>query len=324
MVLARQKLQRNLQLLLPALQIGRCSPTPCFPKPVSNITIQGVGDFYDLEKLCVLGHGNHGIVYKVLHKPSSATYALKIVQDDITNSSASHETEILACTDSPFVVKCHGIFEPRAGEKAILMEHMDAGTLDTVLRANGPFHETLIAHIAYQALNGLSYLHACSIVHLDIKPSNLLVSKDMKVKIGDFGVSRIVDSGMTSHDNLGSQGTYAYMSPERLDSQTFGSMYIYAGDVWSLGVTLWELYVGYFPFFPAGKRPSWMEVAMVICFGEFPSFPKQASQEFRSFLKCCLEREPSKRWTVSQLLSHPFVRMQGEPNRLLPFAQISL
>ncbi|OAY34442.1 mitogen-activated protein kinase kinase 7 [Manihot esculenta] len=314
MALVRQKLQRNLHLPLPQLQLGLCTPITCFPEPASNITVQGVADFCDLEKLCVLGHGNHSIVYKVLHRPTSAIYAMKMVREDISSPCLSHETEILACTDSPFVVKCHGIFEPRAGEKAILMEYMDAGTLDTVLRANGPFSETLLAHVAHQALNGLSYLHSCNIVHLDIKPSNLLVSKDMNVKIGDFGVSRIVnDTSSTTYDNLGSQGTYAYMSPERLDSQRFGSGDVCAGDVWSLGVSLWELYVGHFPFFQAGKRPSWMEVVMVICFGEFPCLPKQASREFGNFLECCLEREPSKRWTVSQLLSHPFVCMDREP-----------
>ena len=97
----------------------------------------------------------------------------------------SHEAEILDCIDSPFVVKCHGVFEPRAGEKAILMEYMDAGTLDGIFRANGPFSEASLAHVAYQVLNGLKNLHEHNIVHLDIKPSNLLASEDMKVKIAD-------------------------------------------------------------------------------------------------------------------------------------------
>jgi serine/threonine protein kinase len=191
------------------------------------------------------------------------------------------------------------------------MEYMDAGTLDGIFRANGPFSETSLAHIAYQVLNGLKYLHEHNIVHLDIKPSNLLVSKDMKVKIADFGVSKIVHGivsrAATNYHNM-CEGTHAYMSPERLDSHTFGSGCVYAGDVWSLGVTLLELHVGHFPFFPAGKKPTnWMELVLVICFGESPSFPKEASEEFRSFIKCCLEKEPSKRWTVSQLLSHPYV-----------------
>ncbi|KAL3582711.1 hypothetical protein D5086_017043 [Populus alba] len=115
------------------------------------------------------------------------------------------------------------------------MEYMDAGTLDGIFRANGPFSEASPAHIAYQVLNGLKNLHEHNIVHLDIKPSNLLVSKDMKVKIADFGVSKIVH-----------------------------------GDVWSLGVTLLELHAGHFPFFPAGKKPTnWKELVLVICFGEF-------------------------------------------------------
>lgn len=312
MVHIRQRMQQHLKLdPLPELEIGECAVCPCFPKPMSDTTIQGVGDFLDLEKLCVLGRGNHGSVYKVRHGPKLAIYALKIIHQGTNDAYESHETEILNCIDSPFVVKCLGIFEPRAGEKAILMEYMDAGTLDTILRANGPFSETSLAHIAYQILSGLNYLHEHNIVHLDIKPSNLLVSKDMKVKIADFGVSKFVHGiGTRAATNYHSmcQGTQAYMSPERLDSHAFGSGSVYAGDVWSLGVTLLELYVGHFPFFPADKRPSnWMELVLVVCYGEFPSFPEEASEEFRSFIKCCLEKSPSKRWTVSQLLSHPYV-----------------
>lgn len=313
MDLIRHRQQQNLQPPLPKLKIGECSPFPYFSKPMFDTTIQGVGDFFDLEKLCVLGHGNHGIVYKVCHRPTLAIYALKIIRDhehDTDHSFESHETEILKRANSPFVVKCHGILEPLAGEKAILMEYMDAGTLDTLLKTNGPFTESSLAHIAYQVLHGLKYLHACNIVHLDIKPSNLLVNKDMKVKIGDFGVSKIIHGiGTTPTCHNFCEGTRAYMSPERLDSHTYGSVCAYAGDVWSLGVTLLELYVGHFPFFPPEKRPSWMELFLMICCEEFPCLPKEASEEFQSFIKCCLEKEPSKRWTVSQLLSHPYVCM---------------
>ncbi|KAJ6911473.1 hypothetical protein NC652_021936 [Populus alba x Populus x berolinensis] len=153
------------------------------------------------------------------------------------------------------------------------MEYMDAGTLDGIFRANGPFSEASPAHIAYQVHNGLKNLHEHNIVHLDIKPSNLLVSKDMKVKIADFGVSKIVHGISTSPSNTNTntcEGTHARVSPERLDSHTFGSGCVYAGDVWSLGVILLELHGDHFPFFPAGKKPTnWMELVLVICFGEF-------------------------------------------------------
>ncbi|XWS22722.1 hypothetical protein CRYUN_Cryun29cG0060700 [Craigia yunnanensis] len=96
--------------------------------------------------------------------------------------------KILLPTDSPFIIKCLGTYESLAGEKAVVMKYMDAGTLDTLVKANGPFSESSIAHIAYQVLSGLNYLHAFNIVHLDIKPSNLLVDENMNVNIGDFGV----------------------------------------------------------------------------------------------------------------------------------------
>ncbi|XP_061363750.1 MAP kinase kinase MKK2/SSP33-like [Gastrolobium bilobum] len=66
----------------------------------------------------------------------------------------------------------------------------DLGTLDTLLKNNGTFSEPQLATVARQVLSGLSYLHAHKIIHRDIKPSNLLVNGKMKVKIGDFGVSK--------------------------------------------------------------------------------------------------------------------------------------
>ncbi|KAG6383181.1 hypothetical protein SASPL_157075 [Salvia splendens] len=82
-------------------------------------------------------------------------------------------------------------------------------------------------------------------------------------------------------------GTCAYMSPERFDPDSFGSKNydVYAGDIWSLGLTLLELYVGHFP---AGLAEG-------------------TSGEFRSFVECCLQKDSSKRWTATQLLAHPFV-----------------
>ncbi|KAJ6677194.1 MITOGEN-ACTIVATED KINASE KINASE KINASE [Salix viminalis] len=89
---------------------------------------------------------------------------------------------------------------------------------------------------------------------------------------------------------------------------TYGGNYDgYAGDIWSLGLTLLELYLGHFPFLPPGQRPDWATLMCAICFGDPPSLPDGASEEFRDFIQCCLQKESSKRWTTSQLLSHPFV-----------------
>ncbi|KAF8389707.1 hypothetical protein HHK36_024226 [Tetracentron sinense] len=319
MAVIRERRQLNLRLPLPEIAERRPRfPLPLPPTTVSSAAaaatataIQEVDRLADLEKLQVIGHGNGGTVYKVRHKRTLATYALKVVHGDSDTTvrrQIFREMEILSRTDSPFVVRCHGIFEKPAGDIAILMEYMDSGTLETLRKSNGTFNEASLANIARQILNGLNYLHAHKIVHRDIKPSNLLVNKKMEVKIADFGVSKIMCRTLDPCNSY--VGTCAYMSPERFDPDTYGANYNgYAGDIWSLGLTLLELYLGHFPFLPPGQRPDWATLMCAICFGEPPSSPEGASEKFRSFIECCLQKESSKRWTVSQLLSHPFVSM---------------
>ena len=257
----------------------------------------------------MLGHGNGGTVYKVRHKRNSQIYALKVVHGDsdpLVRRQIYREIEILRRTDSPYIVQCHGSYEKPSGDIGIVMEYMELGTLDSILQKYGAFDESKLSHVARQVLHGLSYLHGQKIIHRDIKPSNLLVNKDMEVKIADFGVSKIMQRTLDACNSY--VGTCAYMSPERFDPDTYGVNYDgYAGDIWSLGLTLMELYLGHFPFLPPGQRPDWATLMCAICFGDPPSLPEGASEEFRDFIQCCLQKESSKRWTTSQLLSHPFV-----------------
>lgn len=316
MALVRQR--RHLNLRLPELSERH----PRFPLPLppsssssstssTNTTNNNSNSISssDLDKLQVLGHGNGGTVYKVCHKRTSAPYALKLVygdSDPTIRRQLFREMEILRRTDSPFVVRCHGIFEKPSGDIAILMEYMDCGTLDSLLKTQGTFSESKLAHVAFQVLNGLNYLHSHKIIHRDIKPSNLLVNGKMEVKIADFGVSKIMCRTLDACNSY--VGTCAYMSPERFDPDTYGGNYNgYASDIWSLGLTLMELYMGHFPFLSPGQRPDWATLMCAICFGEPPSLPEGVSEEFRSFVECCMQKESSKRWTTAQLLTHSFL-----------------
>ncbi|XP_047316003.1 mitogen-activated protein kinase kinase 9-like [Impatiens glandulifera] len=297
-VQGRRKL--NLKLPLPETLDRRPKfhPIP-IPNPITS----------DFEKLQVLGHGNGGTVYKVRHKRTSAIHALKFVNGDsdpIIRRQIFREKEILRRIDSPFIVKCHDVFENGGGDIAILMEYMDGGNLENKLRISGNFSESDLSTVAREVLNGLSYLHAHKIIHRDIKPANLLLNKKMEVKIADFGVSKMMFRTLDSCNSY--VGTSAYMSPERFDQDTYGSVYNgYAADIWSLGLTLMELYMGHFPFLPKGQRPDWATLMCAICFGEPPSLPESSSEEFRSFIGCCLQKQSDKRSTADELLKHPFV-----------------
>ncbi|KAJ6868310.1 mitogen-activated protein kinase kinase 9-like [Populus alba x Populus x berolinensis] len=311
MALVRERRQINLRLP----ELSDCRPRFPLPLPPTTTTTTTTSNnsssisCNDIEKIHVLGHGNGGTVYKVRHKRNSQIYALKVVHGDsdpLVRRQIYREIEILRRTDSPYIVQCHGSYEKPSGDIVIVMEYMELGTLDSILQKYGAFDESKLSHVARQVLHGLSYLHSQKIIHRDIKPSNLLVNKDMEVKIADFGVSKIMQRTLDACNSY--VGTCAYMSPERFDPGTYGVNYDgYAGDIWSLGLTLMELYLGHFPFLPPGQRPDWATLMCAICFGDPPSLPEGASEEFRDFIQCCLQKESSKRWTTSQLLSHPFV-----------------
>ncbi|KAL1214313.1 Mitogen-activated protein kinase kinase 7 [Cardamine amara subsp. amara] len=309
MALVRERRQINLRLPLPLL-----SDRLPFASSTAAVTFTSVTNGIsasDIEKLHVLGSGNGGIVYKVQHKTTAELYALKIVNGDMSPTftrQLTREMEILRRTDSPHIVRCHGIFEkPIAGEFSILMEYMDGGNLESLC---GAVTEKQLAGFSRQILKGLSYLHSLKIVHRDIKPANLLLNSKNEVKIADFGVSNIMIRSLDYCNSYA--GTCAYMSPERFDSESNivggNSDDVYAGDIWSFGLTMLELFVGHFPLLPKGQRPDWATLMCAVCFGEPPRAPEECSDEFRSFVDCCLRKESSERWTASQLLSHPFLR----------------
>ena len=125
---------------------------------------------------------------------------------------------------------------------------MDGGSLDGRRIAAEPF----LADVARQVLSGIAYLHRRHIVHRDIKPSNLLIDSARRVKIADFGVGRILNQTMDPCNS--SVGTIAYMSPERINTDLKGGSYDgYAGDIWSFGLSILELYLPTWAGSPSGR-----------------------------------------------------------------------
>ncbi|KAL5973965.1 Dual specificity mitogen-activated protein kinase kinase 4 [Asimina triloba] len=261
----------------------------------------------DFDRIRRVGSGSGGTVYMVVHRPTSRVYALKVIygnHEESVRRQIWREIEILGTANNPYVVHCHGMFD-HAGEIQILLEYMDRGSLDS----RKPIAEPVLSSVAFQVLMGLAYLHSRKIVHRDIKPSNLLINDRNQVKIADFGVSRILAQTMDPCNS--SVGTIAYMSPERINTDLNHGVYDgYAGDIWSLGVTILECYLGRFPF-SIGKHGDWASLVVAICYSQPPEAPAGASSEFRDFIGRCLQREPANRWTAAQLLRHPFVRQSA-------------
>ncbi|XP_061339948.1 mitogen-activated protein kinase kinase 9-like [Gastrolobium bilobum] len=312
MALVRNRRHPNLRLPIPEPLEHR----PCVILPIPSTTSEtssavAVADS-DLEKLAVLGSGSSGTVYKVRHKKTYKIYALKVIHYESEAAARRRilaEINILAAADCPYIVRYHGSSEQPSGDISIVMEYMDSGTLETALKSDGAFSERRLSAVARDVLNGMACIHARNVAHRDLKPANLLVNSNNEIKIADFGVSKHV-SACTCNTYV---GTCAYMSPERFNPNgDEGNYNGFAADIWSFGLTLFELYVGHYPFLQPGQTPTWTNLMCAICFGDPPSLPETASPEFRSFMECCLKKESGERWTAAQLLTHPFVYKDPE------------
>ncbi|KAK8954344.1 Mitogen-activated protein kinase kinase 5 [Platanthera zijinensis] len=299
----------------PALAVPLPLPPPStnsMATPPSTIgqTIPAL-NFSDLERVRRVGSGSGGTVWMVRHRPTGRIFALKVIygnHEEDVRRQILREIEILRTADNPFVVRCHGMYD-HAGEIQILLEYMDGGSLEGRQISS----ERFLADVARQTLAGLSYLHRQKIVHRDIKPSNLLINAARQVKIADFGVGRILAQTMDPCNS--SVGTVAYMSPERINTDLNHGVYDgYAGDIWSFGLSVLEFYLGRFPFGEnLGRQGDWASLMCAICYSNPPEAPLTASREFRSFISCCLQKEPARRLTAVQLLQHPFITQLQHP-----------
>jgi len=145
-----------------------------------------------------------------------------------------------------------GVFDwgEQDGTYFIVMEYVDGPSLAQVLRADGPLHPNRAAEIASEVAGGLGFAHSRGVVHRDVKPGNVLLTKSGQAKVTDFGIARALSSPDDDLTQAGSvMGTATYFSPE----QAQGLAVDPRSDLYSLGVVLYEMVTGRPPF--AGDTP---------------------------------------------------------------------
>jgi len=208
-------------------------------------------DFVEVEQLFE-SFGDARSVALVRHTTSSQVLLKKMIHrdhDPVIIDQIHAEIEILHTCNNANVVKFYGGFISDNGEEVhIVMEYMNGGCLDTLRRRVGRVDEVELGAITCKALMGMRYLNRAHVVHRDIKPSNILINARGQVKLCDFGTSKILhEQTMKATIELKFKtfvGTLVYMSPERLN----GEVYSPACDIWSLGISVMELAMGYHPF----------------------------------------------------------------------------
>ncbi|KAI9591913.1 kinase-like domain-containing protein [Syncephalis fuscata] len=246
----------------------------------------------ELQLLDDLGAGQYGVVKKVLHRPTNVIMAMKETRLELDQNRLNQilmELDVLNKSHSPLIVEFYGAFFI---ESCVYycMEYMDAGSLDRLYTIG--VEEDVLAKITESMVKGLKLLKdELSIIHRDVKPTNVLVNTKGEVKLCDFGVSgQLVQSLAKTHI-----GCHSYMAPERIASPE-AVTYTASSDVWSLGVSLLEVALAEYPF-PVDTV--YMQLQSIVK-GEARELPEQYSDEARDFIQQCLKREANERPTYGE------------------------
>jgi tetratricopeptide (TPR) repeat protein len=193
-----------------------------------------------------LGRGGMGIVYKAKDSSLDRVVAYKVLPDALAENQQAlsnfiREAKAAAKLNHPGIVTVYDIGE-QDGRFYIAMEYVDGTTLKEILRRRGVISSAGILHVLVQVCEALAYAHENRVVHRDIKSANTMWTRDKKAKIMDFGLARVLEE-VRNHTTVVS-GTPYYMSPE----QTLGRNIDHRTDIYSLGVTIFEMATGTVPF----------------------------------------------------------------------------
>jgi serine/threonine-protein kinase len=200
----------------------------------------------DYEIVAILGAGGMGQVYKVRNVISDRMEAMKVLLPNLGGDSALadrflREIKVQATLDHPNIARLNTA-QQLGNQLVMLMEYVEGSSIDTVLKS-GPMELSDSLQCTSQVLDALSYAHARGVVHRDIKPANIMLTPSGVVKLMDFGIARMqADRPLTRTGTT--VGSLFYMSPEQIN----GGLPDLRSDLYSLGVTLYEMVTGRRPF----------------------------------------------------------------------------
>ena len=204
---------------------------------------QNIGDY---EIIVQLGQGGVGEVYKVRHIISQRVEALKLLRSDRNRADLSdrflREIRLLAGLSHPYIARLNTAFQ-HEDQIAMVMEFIEGEDLYSKLHS--PWPHRAMEGITYvrQVLSALVYAHARGVIHRDIKPSNIMITQEGEAKLLDFGMA--FQSAEMSHTRPGYVlGSLHYMSPEQVRGERVDAR----SDLYSTGVTLYEILTGRRPF----------------------------------------------------------------------------
>ena len=279
------------------------------------------------EILDELGRGFMGAVYKARDAQIGRAVAIKIIltaqlpPEEIAQYRERFRREAQAAgrMSHPGIVTIYDIAESEAGEPYIVMEYIEGSPLDRLFASGAerpPLGQAL--DWAQQVAEALDYAHSRGVVHRDVKPANILVTREGRTKIADFGIAKLAGTQLTQAGQL--VGTPAFMSPEQFSGAAVDAR----TDLFSLGAVLYWMCTGEKPF--AGDSVTTVSFKVVYT----PPIPARnlnptLPADLDNVLAKCLAKNPDDRYASCGKLGEDLERLQrGKPVAAPPAPGVSL
>lgn len=249
------------------------------------------------------GSGGMAVIYKAVDQFLGRTVAVKVLRPSLTADPSfiarfRNEARSVANLSHPNIVTVHDVGNDQQMQY-IVMEYIEGQDLKKIIRRDGLLAIDLALDLAIQICAGIGFAHRAGIVHADVKPQNILVTEDYRVKVTDFGIAQaLADTQPTQRADV-VWGSPQYFAPE----QARGEKPTPASDVYAIGIILFEMLTGRLPYAGASQQ----ELAIAHLRDRVPlvtEFNPSVPENLAKIVYKVMSKEPTLRYRMADQLGH--------------------